>query len=255
MVTQKTDLHCHILPGIDDGAKNLEVSIALLREEINQGVTNIMFTPHFDSDRISVDEFVSARGEALEQLRASKEFAGMDINFKLGAEVYYTVGLADMELEPLCYQGSDYILIELPTQARPHGLSRTLGTIINKGYRPIIAHVERYAYMMSDPTTLYDLIDLGCLAQINAETLVTKTKLSPVVGCLIRRGLVQFIASDCHSRRRRPPNLEKGFAALRSNYGEKYEARFLDAAKQIYSGAAICPEDAKKPKKILGMWV
>ena len=255
MAKKKIDLHCHILPGIDDGAKNTEVSIALLREEVNQGVTKFMFTPHFNPDRISVEEFDSLRAKSLEKLSALEKFCDMKVEYKLGAEVYYTVGLSEMNLDKLCFEGSDYVLIELPTQARPHGLSRTLGTVVSNGYRPILAHVERYSYMMSDPAALYELIEMGCLAHINAETLIKRTKLSTMVNYMIRHGLVHFITSDCHSMHRRPPNLEQGCTALHAALGEKYEERFIENAGRIYAGISIDTEYIKKPVNLFGMWV
>ena len=255
MAKKKTDLHCHILPGIDDGAKNTEVSIGLLREELNQGVTKFVFTPHFDSDRITVAEFDKKRAQSLERLRAEKEFRDMDLEFKLGSEVYYTIGLGEMNLEKLCFEGTDYVLIELPTQARPHGLKRTFGNIVSSGYRPIIAHVERYSYMLSNPTELYELIEMGCLAHVNAEALIKKTKATGMVNYLIRHGLVHFMTSDCHSLRRRPPNLKKGFEVLGSTLGEKYANSFIENADMIYSGGSLDLDYVKKPVKLMGLWI
>ena len=255
MEKRMTDLHCHILPGIDDGARDVETSLALLTEQKKQGVDNIIFTPHFNSERISVDDFYKKRAESLERLTTLDDFKKLDINYKLGSEVYYTVGLSGMSLDKLCFAGSDYILIELPTQARPHGLKRPFGNIVSNGYRPIIAHVERYSYMLSDPTVLYDLIDLGCLAHINAEALMQKSKHTSMVYYFVKHGLVHFMCSDCHSIKRRPPDLEAGFKEMDNSLGKKYSELFMENAETIFNGDFFDPDYVKKPRNLFGFWM
>lgn len=255
MERKKTDIHCHILPGIDDGARNIEVSMELLRKQRSDGVDKIVFTPHFNADQISVEDFVKLRAGAFDKLCAEKEFGEMDISVKLGAEVYYTIDIPQLDLDKLCFEKTNYILIELPTQARPHGMKRTFGNIVNAGYTPIIAHVERYSYMLSDPTQLYDLIELGCLAQINAEALIEKTKATSMVTYFVRHGLVHFMCTDCHSAHRRPANLKEGYAAADKLLGEKYSERFRENGEIIFGGGTIDLDYVKKPAKILGLWV
>ncbi len=255
MAKKRTDLHCHILPGIDDGARNTEVSLELLRKQKNEGVDQIVFTPHFNADHITIDKFAENRAQALERLKAEKEFSEMGISYKLGAEIYYTIDLPNMNLDELCFQGTDYVLIELPTQARPHGLRRTFGTIVSNGYTPIIAHVERYSYMLSDPSVLYELIEMGCLAHINAEALIKKTRATGMVAYFVRKGLVQFLCTDCHSPHRRPPNMDAGFDAMTSLVGEKYTELFTENAGAVFDGRRIDLDHVKKPQKLLGLWL
>lgn len=257
MAIKKADIHCHILPGIDDGAKNTEVSLELLREHRNQGVEKVIFTPHFNSDKISVEEFSAKRAQSAELLTSMKEFKDIGIEYKLGAEIYYTINLGELDLSNLCFSGSDYVLVELPTQARPHGMKRTFGNMIRNGYIPIIAHVERYSYMLKNPNELYDLIDLGCLAHINAEALIQKTKATSMICYFVRHGLVHFMCSDCHSRHRRPPNLKQGFEEMRSLLGDKYADRFLSNANDVFNAQTINPEinNLKKTKNMFGVWI
>lgn len=255
MERKKTDIHCHILPGIDDGARNVEVSVDLIRQQRNDGVENIVFTPHFCSDRITVEEFTEHRTAALDKLCAVPEFKDMDINVKLGAEVYYTVDIPLLDLEKLCFEKTNYILIELPTQARPHGMKRTFANVVNSGFTPIIAHVERYSYMLSDPSLLYDMIELGCLAQINAEAVLKKTKLTPMINYFIRHGLVHTMCTDCHSPHRRPANLRDGLKELERMLGENYSELFMSNAEKIFNGRPVDIGYIKKPRKILSLWL
>ena len=255
MGSSMIDIHCHILPGIDDGARDVATGLQLLRMEKETGVDRLFFTPHFSSDKISVDEFVKRRADALDRLCSAAGYDTIGVEHKLGAEIYYTVALSELDLDKLCFEGTDYVLVELPTQARPHGMKRTFGNIINNGYRPIIAHVERYSYMLKDPKMLYELIDMGCLAQINSEALLEKNKLTSMVLYFVRHGLVHFICSDCHSAHRRPPDLDKGFEAVEKQLGEKYAERFLENAEALFNGRVIDPDYIKKPVNVMGMWL
>ena len=133
------DLHCHILPGIDDGAKNPDVSLELLEEEKKQGVEAITFTPHFHINRISLEDFLRARKHSYNKLMSVPEVADLGIRFKLGAEIYFSTKLNEIELDDLCFTDTNYLLIEFPTDERPYGLTHTLIDIINRGYQPILA--------------------------------------------------------------------------------------------------------------------
>ena len=120
------DLHCHILPGIDDGAKNLDVSMALLRKEVQDGVAGIVFTPHFHYERIAVEDFAARRRAAFLQVAKAAKETGLPLAAKLGAEVYFTTALPSLDLSALAFAKSNYILIEFPTTCHPAGIDETL---------------------------------------------------------------------------------------------------------------------------------
>ena len=166
------DLHCHILPGIDDGARDLNISMALLRKEIQDGVAGIVFTPHFHYERISVEDFAAKRRAAFLQVAKAAKETGLPLAAKLGAEVYFTTALPSLDLRALAFAKSNYILIEFPTTCHPAGIDETLYAVRQRGYTPILAHVERYPFVTEDPTLLYNWVSVGCLAQINASGLV-----------------------------------------------------------------------------------
>ena len=172
MSSQLVDLHCHILPGIDDGAKNLDVSMSLIQKEMEDGVVGIVFTPHFHYERITLDAFAQQRKMAYRSVVAQLAERKLPLAVKLGAEVYFTTALASLDLSKLAFAGSRYILIEFPTSIHPGGIEDTLFAVQNRGYTPILAHVERYPYVTEDPTLLYRWVSSGALAQINASGLV-----------------------------------------------------------------------------------
>lgn len=249
------DLHCHILPEIDDGAKNIDDSFALLRGEKAQGVNSIMFTPHFNAERGNLDKFLEKRNRSLKMLTEPDEFKEIGITAKVGAEVYFSVSLANGELDALCFAGTNYILIELPVEIKPGGLMYTLDNVINRGYTPIIAHVERYAYISKDPILLYDLILKGCLAHVNASAVLSRGKMSAIALKYIRWGIVQFVCSDCHSMKHRPPNLREAFSKIEKNLGRRYAAQLINNSERIFSGDAVDLSEVKKPRKIFGTWI
>ena len=121
-----TDLHCHILPGMDDGAKDTAVSLELLHREYEDGVRNIAFTSHFNSERTTVDAFTAKRQAAFEQLTAALEGQPMQFDFKLGAEVFFSPGLCELDTRALCMGDTAYLLLEFPTTHKPHFIRQTL---------------------------------------------------------------------------------------------------------------------------------
>ena len=246
------DLHCHILPSIDDGAKNTDISYQMLREEKRQGVQAIIFTPHFNFSRIDVDSFVEVRRRSYEKLMSVPAVSELGIKFKLGCEVYFSTKLNETDLDPLCFEGTNYILIELPTDQRPYGLKHTIVDILNRGYQPILAHVERYPYFTEDPEQLFNFVEKGCVAQINSGAILDSDKAALRY---IRWGMAQLISSDAHNMKNRAPNLKEGYRFVKKKYGEDYVDWFEKNARDVFKGRYVDEPMLKKPKKILGFWI
>ena len=233
------DLHCHILPGIDDGAKNLDVSMALLRKEVQDGVAGIVFTPHFHYERISVEDFAAKRRAAFLQVAKAAKETGLPLAAKLGAEVYFTTALPSLDLSALAFAKSNYILIEFPTTCHPAGIDETLYAVRQRGYTPILAHVERYPFVTEDPTLLYNWVSEGCLAQINASGLVREWN------------LVHLLCTDCHSMDTRPPNLAAGYSKLPMPIARRLRRNSIE----VYLGNELVPPEPTKPQYRFGRWV
>ena len=246
------DLHCHILPSIDDGAKNKDISLEMLKEERKQGVQAIIFTPHFNFNRIDVDNFIEGRQKSYESLMSVPEVGELGMKFKLGCEVYFSTKLNETELDPLCFEDTNYILIEFPTDQRPYGLKHTIVDILNRGYQPILAHVERYPYFTEDPDQLYDLIEKGCVAQINSGAILQNDKTALRY---IKWGMAQLICTDAHNMKNRVPNLREGMRFVKKKYGEDYVDWFEKNAVDVFKGRYVDEPMMKKPKKILGFWI
>lgn len=201
------DLHCHILPGMDDGAKDLSEAGKMLSMQRASGVDGVFLTPHFDPEEKSIETFLTERQrawEALQTLDVSQE----TLQIRLGAEVRYCEQLLSLDLRNLTLGGSDYLLLELPGLRYPAYLSRFVEELLGNGLIPIFAHVERCAYFRQEPELLKQLIDPGALAQVSAQALFSKRDHSFSVSCL-RHGLAQIVASDAHDTTLRKPCMEE----------------------------------------------
>ena len=249
-----TELHCHILPGMDDGAKDVEMAIALLRKEKADGVTNIMFTSHFNYERISVEDYLEKRQRAFEKLLEALGEEANDFQFKLGAEVYFSPGLCDIEANKLCLGDTDYMLLEFPTTHRPHFIRETLYNLQNQGITPLIAHVERYSYAMDDFKLLYDWISAGAYAQINASSLLKNPKDAKMLLKLIQWGLVHVIATDTHSMDKRSPKMERAFRYIEEKLGKETAKQLRQNADEIFENIELDVREPHMPKKFLGVW-
>ena len=199
-----TDLHCHILPGIDDGAKDVSVSLELLHKEYEDGVRNIAFTSHFNSERTTVEAFLEKRAAAYARLTEALKEAPMDFRFKLGSEVYFSPKLCELDAKALCMGDTAYMLIEFPTTHKPHFIKQTLYALQEQGILPLIAHIERYPYVLDDPTLLYEWVAAGAYAQINAGALLQDAKLRKKLCKFISWGLVHVLSTDTHSPDKAP---------------------------------------------------
>lgn len=249
------DMHCHILPGIDDGSKNIEESLTLLREEKHQGIKKIIFTPHFNPERQNLEGFLSAREKSFRHLQEADGFRELFPETKLGAEVYFSMRLMELELSKIAFENTNYILIEFPVNNRPYGMTRTMQAIIEKGYTPILAHVERYEFFTEDPLKLYDLVSMGCMAQVNASAVVDGMNIKGVSALnYIRWELAHLIGSDTHSPERRPPNTKAAYELVEKKLGHQYTDWLIKNSYDIFRNNYFDEPVIHKPQKLLGRW-
>lgn len=200
------ELHCHILPGIDDGAKDLKVAKEMLGMQRSSGVDRVFLTPHFYPEEKALDVFLEERSKAWAELRAT--MCSQEIpEIRLGAEVRYCEQLLSLNLRKLTLGESDYLLLELPGRRYPAYAVQIMEELLGKGLTPILAHVERYAYFREQPELLKRLVDLGVLAQVSTQALFDKRDKKFSLACL-QHNLAQIVASDAHNTTTRKPCME-----------------------------------------------
>lgn len=249
-----TDLHCHILPGMDDGAKDMDTALQLLRREKEDGVTNIMFTSHFNYERTTVEEYIQKRQKAYEKLIAALGEEAKEFHFKLGAEVFFSPGLCELDAEKLCLGDTDYMLLEFPTTHKPHFIKETLYNLQSQGITPLIAHVERYGYVMEDFKLLYDWVNAGAYAQINASSLLKNNKEAKLLLKLIGWDLVHVIATDTHSMDKRSPKMARAMELVEEKLGKKAAEQLRKNADEIFQNEELDVMEPHMPRKWMGVW-
>lgn len=224
------DIHTHILPGVDDGSKNMEMSENMLRMAYEQGVRTIYATPHYGSGKEKYD-----RDYLLEQFEKVKEKAlniGEEgIRLLLGNEVYYgNDSVEDVKSgKALTMNNTKYVLVEFDVGIRYKDMYAALQKFVLAGYRPILAHIERYECLFKQYNELYNIKSLGVTMQVNASTVIPKFNQSASF-CrkLIREGYISFLGSDCHRIEWRPPCMESGVSVLKKKTPEKIMDKLLN---------------------------
>ena len=208
------DVHCHILPGIDDGSKDVQMSLEMLRMSAEQGVEGMIFTPHFYADMNDPETFLRRRENALHELEGELSSLSTVPRFTTGAEVHYFRGMSRTnDLERLCIGNSDYILIEMPFrdwQSVFVDEIEEISTVL--GLRVIIAHIERY--FDQDKKLVKRLLNnTDLLIQCNAEFFIEKKTASKAIK-LLKSGRIDLLGSDSHNLGSRRPNLAEAIEII-----------------------------------------
>lgn len=210
------DIHSHILPEMDDGAKNIEESKKLLKMLKDQGIDLVVATPHFYPMDMNLEDFIEKRRAKIEYLESETKGQGFPRIFR-GAEVYYFTGIGKSELiKTLAIENTNYLLLEIPLENITDSLLNDIRDIReNLKLLPIIAHIERYAKVKRFKHLL-KLIDEGvCMAQVNTSSVI-KRSLRKTSKNLLKRGYISFIASDAHSSEHRPPHFDEAFLEIQT---------------------------------------
>lgn len=217
-----TDFHSHILPGIDDGSKSVEESIAMLKAEAEQGVTHVVATPHFYAHHDSPERFLARRERSEMKLRqAMEEHPGLP-TLSVGAEIYYFSGISDSDiLKQLTIDKKGCILLEMPVSAWSDSMFREIADIPAKqGLTPIIAHVDRYIGPFRTHGIPERLARLPVYVQANASFFLHRSTRSMALR-MLKEGRIHLLGSDCHNMSTRIPNLGSAADVIEKRLGQK----------------------------------
>jgi protein-tyrosine phosphatase len=243
------DIHSHVLPGVDDGSKSLEQSVAMLEAASQSGTTDLVASPHASPDWHYDPETVD---RLLTELRAANP---TPIAIHRGCDFHLDFDLVqDALAHPAKYSinGGRYLLIELPDRIPLRTVPPILDSLMRKGLTPILTHPERYRVLRESISETADWRAAGCLVQITGQSLLgqfgsTARKLSE---WLMERDLVDFIASDAHDTETRPPGLREVHGLVKERWGLARADRLLS----LNPGAAVRSEPlpAKREEKKSG---
>jgi protein-tyrosine phosphatase len=222
------DFHSHILPGIDDGSRNSDMSMEMLKKSATYGIDTMVATPHFYIRHNLPKDFLKNRKDAYQRLMTAidkklpQDEAKLLPKIRLGAEVFYFNGIGKYdELDKLTIEDTRYLLLEMPFNRWNERVISEVETIIyERKLKPIIAHIERYMDANKGTAYIQDLLSLDVIVQMNAEFFngfFTRKKAVE----LLRNGVVQLLGSDCHNMDKRAPNLDKTFDIIKRKCGEE----------------------------------
>lgn len=252
------DLHCHILPGIDDGAKHLTESIEMAREAYSEGITAIIATPHHKNGRYENEwTFVEEQVEKLNDV-LNKE--NIPLKVAPGQEIrLYGELLDDLQKEATFgLNRSSYVLVEFPSNHVPRYAERLVFDMQMAGLTPIIAHPERNSEITDNPELLYKLVKQGAIAQLTASSLTGQfgNKIKKFSLDLINSNLVHFLASDAHNVKNRRFHMQEAFQVLEDEFGAEACELFIENAECVFNNKQIYkePPERIKKKKFFGIF-
>lgn len=230
------DFHTHILPGLDDGAKSMEISMEMLSLEHLQGIEYVICTPHFNANKDLSEYFLKYRDDAIKNvIKTASEEKRKIPHLIPASEVRLTRGLYKCEyLKDMRIGDTNYILIELPYDEWANKwISEELYAIkAQTNLDIVLAHVERYISSKKDFEIMERILESVSVIQINAESFLSREG-RKWIKKLIRKGYAVVVGSDCHSIGHRKPCMQEGFLMIEKKFGRDCREAFVENAKVI----------------------
>ena len=220
------DIHMHLIPGVDDGTESMEMSLLMMLRAGDQGIRQIIATPHSEAFRYSKD---GAR-IIFRRLQDAAAASGLETRLHLGCEVFCEPDRMEEIVTALdtgrypTMNGTRYVLMEFSQWIMPEKTVPCVQALVDAGYIPIIAHLERYNYLQNDMTLVDRFRDLGALVQINAYSLLEEMNegIKDWARRLVREKKADFLGTDAHRTYHRSPKAQAGLAWLYENAEQDY---------------------------------
>ncbi len=218
------DIHNHVLPLLDDGAKSFDDAVMMLKQAEKDGIAKIIVTPHYKSAVwINGKETINLQ---LSKLKGVLKEEQINIELYPGSEIFLSNDIADLLSKGFLQtlNNSRYILVEMSylSDFWTFNLKEELYNLKLDGYKIILAHPERYDITYNKPGFIYELVEEGHYMQINVSSLNPRHAGYKIVNTLLEHNLVHFVASDAHSLKHRPIILSDGYQYICKNYGKAY---------------------------------
>lgn len=256
------DLHCHILPGLDDGANTLYEAVEMARMAEEDGIRKIVATPHLFRGEFTPKDLGLIEEKKQEFVKALEK---MNINIEVftGAEVHISHNLIDKIKKNrgfLVINQSSYMFVEFPSEHVFSGVKDLFFNLMSEGITPVITHPERNSIFIRNPSLLYELVQMGAFCQANSGSFMGLygIRSQQAVYKFLELGLVHFIASDCHNTRSIIPKLSEAVVRASEVVGEANAAALvmdnpqavLDNQEIPYFPAPVSPGEKEKSLKI-----
>lgn len=242
------DLHCHLLPGIDDGSKSMEISLRLAKEATENGVTHALLTPHHMNGRYTnhKQDVIRRTKEFQEQINAHNipltVFPGQEV--RINGQLLEALDEDDILFADT---GNRYLMLEFPDDDVPHYTNQMIFDLQQRGIVPVIVHPERNTKIMAQPGLLYQLLEKGCLSQITASSYMGTfgKKVRNFSQQLIAAGQGYVFASDAHDLPGRKYEMRQAFNKLQYDFGKKLVEQYQKNARSIINGESVPLNDVK----------
>ncbi|MBP5245692.1 MAG: hypothetical protein J6036_04480 [Clostridia bacterium] len=230
-----TDIHTHILSNIDDGPKTEEESLKLLKELEATGVTRVVSTSHFYSASKQIEDFTQKRDERLAAARQLVKDNNLNLTIFSGAEVnIHKIILNYESLKPICFEGTNNILLEIPYELGDFEDNSDLIYKIMSYYNvtPVIAHIDRYDFLFKSEKNVRYLKEMGCVIQVDADCFDSLFMRARIMK-MIKNELIDVVASDCHNLEKRRPNLHAAYKLIEKKTNADVVARLRQNASSL----------------------
>ena len=234
-----TDFHSHIMPAFDDGAKDVEMSIAMLEKSYEQGVRTVVSTSHcYPASGNDIDRFIEKRQEAYDQLMEAVDRGGVKLPRLIpAAEVHLSCDLARLRgIERLCIGNTAYMLVEMPASMWTDDTIDLVYKLSISGIKPIIAHTERN--LAQNDEMLNALYMLDVLFQVNAESFAMPVY-KKFIGNMMKNKLIHIVGTDMHNLTTRPPDMDKAKKAITKRFGTECWEYLMRNAEVVLSGEEL----------------
>ena len=219
------DLHCHFLPGIDDGADSIEEALALAKHAVESGITHSVVTPHLHLGRY--DNYRDVINPVFLEFQAALSAASIDLKLGYASEVRVCpeimIWVTQNKMPFLGqYENQKVLLLEMPHNQIPPGIDNLLRWLVEKDIRPMIAHPERNKEIMANPLRIHPLVNAGALLQLTAGAVAGEfgARCEETAEYILKQGIATILASDAHNLKHRPPELEPGRRKVEQILGE-----------------------------------
>lgn len=252
------DIHSHIIPGLDDGAKDLDTALEMLEIAYNNGTSDVILTPHYIHDATFENNCTEIK-KSFKELKEAAVKHGINLKLHLGSEIFICPELPTLldEKKVLTLNNSSYVLVEIPMLSIAEYTEDVLFNLKLKGYNPIIAHPERCSETAKSFDFIKRLIDKGIYMQVNSSSIkgLFGKRIMNISLKLLQQGLVHFIASDAHTTGGRSPKLIKAYDIVAAKMGSHVAQKlFIENPQRVIVDKAIEisePKLKQKPKRQL----
>jgi protein-tyrosine phosphatase len=250
------DIHCHILPYIDDGASSIVDSVEMAKVAASEGIKTIIATPHHMNGRYN-----NTKNEillAVENLNKKLQEDSIPVTILPGQETRIMGDIVERLSEDVLplNETSKYVFIELPSNHVPHFTGQLLFDIQLVGYTPIIVHPERNSLLMHSPDKLYEMVKNGALTQVTASSVCGKfgKKIQKFTMDLLETNLTHFVASDAHNTTSRGFYLKEAYDKIQKSFDNRMVFNLLENTELLLEGKAIIGDQPYrvKQKRIFG---